>query len=86
MTHALIRSVRAGLLVALVALGSAGTARIGHGCRSAAGRDVDGAHFGWRNLIVHVGDRSFLVVGEPQHDFGAMAAAGQIYLYRVSSP
>jgi hypothetical protein len=49
-------------------------------------RDADAGHFGWRNLIVQVGQHAFLVVGEPQRDLGSVAAAGQIYLYRVTSP
>ena len=49
-------------------------------------RDPWIAHFGWRLLIVRVGGLRFLVVGETQRDLGSVEDAGQIYLYRVSTP
>jgi hypothetical protein len=44
------------------------------------------AHFGWRLLIERVGALRFLIVGERERDLGGVEDAGQIYLYRVSTP
>jgi hypothetical protein len=49
-------------------------------------RDAFIAHFGWSLRIARVGSLRFLIVGERERDLGGVEDAGQIYLYRVSTP